>query len=129
MTIVDTSVWIDYFNGVKTRESDLLDKLLGSEPIGIGDLIYTEILQGFTPDAHFRRGKQLLDMLDFFNLGGREIALQSAENYRFLRKKGITVRKTIDTVIATFCILENFPLLHCDRDFEPFVIHFGLKTL
>lgn len=128
MTIVDTSVWINYFNGVITPETDLLDNLLGTEPIGIGDLIYTEILQGFRSDAQFQRGKQLLDMLAFFDFGGKEIALKSAENFRFLRRKGITVRKTIDTLIATFCIYQNLPLLHTDKDFEPFVTYLGLKV-
>lgn len=127
MTIVDTSVWIDYFNGIKSRETDLLDTLLGSEPIGVGDLIYMEVLQGFKSDTHFQRGKQLLDMLVFFEFGGKEIALKSARNYRFLRKKGITVRKTIDAIIATFCIEQDFQLLHCDKDFAPFATYLGLK--
>jgi len=128
MTIVDTSVWIDYFNGVVTRETDLLDSLLGAEPVGIGDIIYVEILQGFRSDTQFQRAKQLLDMLAFFDFGGKALALKSAENFRFLRKKGITVRKTVDVIIATFCIQQNLPLLHCDKDFEPFVAHLGLKV-
>lgn len=129
MIIVDSSIWIDYFNGKITRETELLYQLLGQESIGIGDLILTEILQGFSSDAEYQKAKTALDTLSFFNLGGKAIALKSAENYRQLRKKGITVRKTIDVIIATFCIQQNFPLLHCDKDFEPFATHLGLKVL
>ncbi len=129
MTIVDSSVWVDYFNGVTTRETDLLDGLLGQEPIGIGDLILTEVLQGFTSDAEYESAKSAMETLSFFQLGGKQVAIKSAENYRLLRKKGITVRKTIDVIIATFCIEANFPLLHCDKDFEPFVTYLGLKIL
>lgn len=129
MTIVDSSVWVDYFNGIRTRETDLLDRLLGQEPIGIGDLILIEVLQGFISDAAYKSAKNAMETLSFFQFGGKELALKSAENYRLLRKKGITVRKTIDVIIATFCIEANFPLLHCDKDFEPFVTQFGLKVL
>jgi len=129
MTIVDSSVWIDYFNGKTTRETELLHQLLGVESIGIGDLILTEVLQGFTSDLEYQLAKTALSALPFFNFGGTSIALKSAENYRHLRKNGITVRKTIDVFIATFCIQQNFPLLHCDKDFEPFVTHLGLKVL
>lgn len=129
MTIVDSSVWIDYFNGKVTRETDLLHSLLGREPVGIGDLILTEVLQGFTSDAAYKRAKAAMEVLAFFNFGGKLIAIKSAENYRSLRKKGITVRKTIDVIIATFCIESNFPLLHCDKDFDPFITHFGLQVL
>lgn len=129
MTIVDSSVWVDYFNGRTTRETELLDQLLGQEPVGIGDLIYTEILQGFTSDIEYLKAKIALDALSFFNFGGKSIAIKSAENYRRLRKKGLTVRKTIDVIIATFCIEQNFPLLHSDKDFESFVTHMGLKVL
>ncbi len=129
MTIVDASVWIDYFNGVGSRETDLLDGLLGREPVGIGDLTLTEVLQGFTSDTDYETAKTALQALAFFPFGGKDIAIKSAENYRLLRKKGIKVRKTIDIIIATLCIVENFSLLHSDRDFEPFVTHLGLKVL
>ncbi len=128
MTIVDSSVWIDYFNGNITRETELLDQLLGRVQLGVGDLIFTEVLQGFSVDADFYTAKSLLETLSFFNFGGKPIAIKSAENYRFLRKKGVTVRKTIDVIIATACLEYDFTLLHSDRDFIPFVNHFGLKT-
>lgn len=129
MTIVDSSVWIDYFNGKITRETELLDQLLGRVQLGIGDLILTEVLQGFSVDADFNMARSLLETLSFYNFGGKPIAIKSAENYRFLRKKGVTVRKTIDVIIATACLEYDFTLLHADRDFIPFVNHFGLKTL
>ena len=129
MTIVDSSVWIDYFNGKVTRETELLDQLLGRVQLGVGDLIFTEVLQGFSADADFNMAKSLLETLSFFNFGGKPIVIKSVENYRFLRKKGVTVRKTIDVIIATACLEYDFTLLHADRDFIPFVNHFGLKTL
>ncbi len=129
MTIIDSSVWIDYFNGNITRETELLDQLLGRVQLGVGDLIFTEVLQGFSVDADYYTAKSLLETLSFFNFGGKTIAIKSAENYRFLRKKGVTVRKTIDVIIATACLEYDFTLLHADRDFIPFVNHFGLKML
>lgn len=129
MTIVDSSVWIDYFNGNITRETELLDQLLGRVQLGVGDLIFTEVLQGFTVDTDYNMARSLLETLSFFNFGGKTIAIKSAENYRFLRKKGLAVRKTIDVIIATACLEYNFTLLHADRDFIPFANHFGLKTL
>ena len=129
MTIVDSSVWIDYFNGNITRETELLDQLLGRVQLGVGDLIFTEVLQGFTVDTDYNMARSLLETLSFFNFGGKTIAIKSAENYRFLRKKGLTVRKTIDVIIATACLEYDFTLLHADRDFIPFANHFGLKTL
>lgn len=129
MILVDTSIWIDYFNGRDTREVDKLDSLLGSEPLAVGDLILTEILQGFGSDADFRKAKELLTALTLFEMLGRDNALRSAEHYRELRKRGVTVRKTVDVIIATFCIVENHSLLHADRDFIPFVEHFGLRTV
>ncbi len=129
MTIVDSSVWVDYFNGKVTRETELLDQLLGRVQLGVGDLIFTEVLQGFSADADFNMAKSLLETLSFFNFGGKPIVIKSVENYRFLRKKGVTVRKTIDVIIATACLEYDFTLLHADRDFIPFVNHFGLKTL
>lgn len=129
MTIVDSSVWIDYFNGNITRETELLDQLLGRVQLGVGDLIFTEVLQGFTVDTDYNMARSLLETLSIFNFGGKTIAIKSAENYRFLRKKGLTVRKTIDVIIATACLEYNFTLLHADRDFIPFANYFDLKTL
>lgn len=129
MTIVDSSVWIDYFKGKITRETELLDQLLGSVQLGIGDLIFIEVLQGFSVDSDYYTAKSLLETLSFFSFGGKSIATKSAENYRLLKKKGFTVKKTIDVIIATACLEHDFTLLHADHDFVPFVNHFGLKTL
>jgi hypothetical protein len=129
MIVVDTSVWVDYFNGVSTPHTDLLDRLLLQEHILIGDLILTEVLQGFRNDADFRKARVLLDTLEFSPMLGKEIALQSAQNYRKLRRTGATVRKTIDVIIATFCIVNRYRLLHTDRDFDPIEKHLGLRIL
>jgi predicted nucleic acid-binding protein len=127
--LVDSSVWIDYFRGASTPQCDQLDALLGSEPLAIGDLILTEVLQGITSDVDFERARTLLTTLDVIELGGLDVAIQAAWNFRTLRSLGFTARKTIDTVIATRCIESRFTLLHADRDFEPFERHLGLRTL
>ena len=129
MIFVDSSVWIDYFTGTNTPETDKLDALLGEEPIAIGDLVLTEVLQGFRTDKDFRKAKELLMSLNIVNMLDTNIALQSAENFRTLRKKGITVRKTIDAIIATYCIENKLPLLHSDKDFQPFHKHLKLKNV
>jgi hypothetical protein len=129
MILVDSSVWIDYFNGRKTWQTNLLDYLLSDIPIIIGDLILAEILQGFRSDNDYKSAKSFLTDLPFRQIGGYQVVVQSAQNYRNLRKKGVTVRKTIDVIIGTYCIIEELPLLHDDRDFEPMVSHLSLKTL
>ncbi|MFZ1641817.1 MAG: PIN domain nuclease [Candidatus Contendobacter sp.] len=129
MILVDSSVWIDYFRGAETPQCERLDALLGDEPLAIGDLILTEVLQGFTSDKDFNQARKLLTSLVVIDLGGREIAIQAARNLRTLRALGVTVRKTIDTLIATRCIESGLTLLHADRDFEPFVIHLGLRSV
>ncbi len=129
MILVDSSVWIDYFRGKATRQTDKLDELLGNEPIAIGDLIVVEVLQGFVADRDFNQAKALLGSLTQIELGGNDIALLAASNFRRLRALGTTVRKTIDTVIATRCIKDDYTLLHSDKDFEPFVRHLGLRSL
>lgn len=126
MILVDSSVWIDYFRGVVTPQTDRLDALLGQEPVAIGDLMLAEVLQGFGKGRDFERALALLGVLDVVEIGGREVAVQAARNYRALRALGITVRKTIDTLIATRCIMDGLPLLYSDRDFEPFVERLGL---
>lgn len=128
MILVDSSVWIDYFRGVSTPESERLDVLLGSEPVAIGDLILAEVLQGFAVEREFNQARRLLTGLHVRTLGGREIAIQAARNSRALRARGVTVRKTIDTVIATHCIEHDVALLYSDRDFDPFVEHLGLRS-
>lgn len=127
MILVDTSVWIDYFNGTRNRQSDALDSLLGREPVAIGDLMLAEVLQGFRSDVGYRRAKSLLLDLPVLEMVTTERAVRAADNFRFLRKRAVTVRKTIDTLIATFCIDRNIPLLFSDRDFEPFVQHLKLR--
>ena len=128
MILVDSSVWIDYFRGAPTPQTEWLDASLGTELIATGDLILTEVLQGFTRDRDFNQAEKLLVSLTIVDLGGRRIAIQAAKNFRALRKRGITVRKTIDTVIATWCIESGLPLLFSDTDFEPFVERLGLRT-
>ena len=128
MIFVDSSVWVDYFNGTQSVETDCLDSLLGKEPVGLGDVVLIEVLQGFRRDQDYKTAKDLLTALAVFTLGGQEMAIKSADNFRLLRKKGITVRKTIDVLIATFCINKNLPLLHSDKDFDPFHQHLKLEN-
>ena len=129
MIVVDSSVWIGYFNGKETRETLLLDGILGIEPVVIGDLILTEVLQGFRSDCDVRRALEAMNTLVFEPMVGRDIALASAQNYRALRARGVTVRKTIDMLIATYCMENGHALLHSDRDFEPIQRYLGLETL
>ncbi len=129
MIVVDSSVWIGYFNGKETRETLLLDGILGIEPVVIGDLILTEVLQGFRSDRDVRRALEAMNTLVFEPMVGRDIALASAQNYRALRARGVTVRKTIDMLIATYCMENGHALLHSDRDFEPIQRYLGLETL
>ena len=129
MILVDSSVWIAYFNGSSIPQTDRLDGLLGQEALAIGDLILTEVLQGFRLDKDYNVAKDLLTSFDVFPLVGEDIAIKSAENFRVLRKKGITIRKTIDVIIATFCIEHNFSLLHCDKDFDAFSTHLNLTSV
>ena len=127
MILVDSSVWIDYFTGVDTGQTDTLDRTLGSRLVAIGDLILTEVLQGFRVDRDYMTAKALFDDLTVFELLGKEMALKSADNFRTLRKRGITIRKTADVIIASFCIDRDLPLLFSDKDFRPFVRHLGLR--
>ena len=129
MILVDSSVWINYFNGKKTSQTDWLDSAFGNKPIIIGDLILTEVLQGFQSENDFRKAKKLLLEFPFMEMVGQNMAIESAANYRFLRKKGVTVRKTIDVMIGTFCIYYHFSLLHDDRDFDPIEKYLKLKTI
>jgi predicted nucleic acid-binding protein len=128
MILVDSSVWIDYFRGTMTPQAEKLDALLGNEPIATGDLILAEVLQGFVSDRDFNQAKKLMTSLVIVDLAGQSIAIQAAKNFRVLRSHGVTVRKTIDTVIATRCIESGLLLLYSDRDFDPFVEHLGLRS-
>ncbi len=129
MIVVDTSVWIDYFNGRSTPAADLLDSLLLRQPLLLGDLILAEVLQGFRSDRDFRRALALLSALEFQSMVGREVAVASARNYRALRARGVSVRKTIDVLIGTFCIKRGHQLLHDDRDFDQMERYLGLHIV
>jgi len=126
--LVDSSVWIDYFRGAQTPQTEKLDRFLSSEPIAVGDLILTEVLQGFGSEQDFNEARRLLTSLQVAELGGQNIAIQAARNFRLLRAQGVTIRKTIDTIIATRCIESGFTLLYSDRDFDPFEQHLGLRS-
>ena len=128
MILVDSSVWIAYFNGVETPQTDRLDALLGQEPIAVGDLILTEVLQGFREDRDYRTAKSLLSDLTLLELLSVERAIRAADTYRALRKQGITIRKTADVIIASYCIDEKIPLLYEDKDFDPMVAKLGLRS-
>lgn len=129
MILVDTSVWIDYFNGENNVFTEELDLQLSKGIVVIGDLILAEILQGFRKDNDFQLAKDSLDELVCFNIVSRTLAVKSAENFRLLRKKGITVRKTTDMLIGTFCIENKISLLYQDRDFDPLKTHLGLTSV
>jgi predicted nucleic acid-binding protein len=128
LILVDSSVWIDYFRGTPGPEADRLDKLLGEAALIVGDVVLAEVLQGFQSDADFDTALALFAAMPTVDIGGREVALEAARNFRRLRGHGITVRKTIDTLIATWCIRNDVRLLYSDRDFDPFVEHLGLRS-
>ena len=128
MILVDSSVWIDFFRGNPTPQVERLDVLLAEERIVVGDLVMTEVLQGFRTERDFNQARKTLDTFDFVELGGFDVALQAAKNFRALQALGFTVRRTIDTIIATKCIEAGYILLHADRDFIPFERHLGLKV-
>lgn len=129
MTLVGSSVWIDYFRGVASPETDKLDSLLGTESLMTGDVIVAEVLQGFSAESDFNVARQMITTrLSVVSLGGPENAIQAARNYRHLRAQGVMIRKTIDTLIATYCIENAVPLLFSDRDFKPFVGYLGLRS-
>lgn len=129
MILVDSSVWVDYLNGVNNWQTQRLESLLPLELLAIGDLILVEVLQGISDENVARRVERLLTSLAIVQLGGEALALQAARNFRVLRRNGITVRKTIDTMIATFCIENDYDLLHNDRDFSGFVKILGLREV
>lgn len=128
MILVDSSVWIDYFRGVATAQTDRLDALLGVEPVLVGDLILTEVLQGFRSQRDFNQALRLMQSMTAVQIGGQDIAIQAARNFRHLRARGLTVRKTIDCLIATRCMEDGHALLFSDRGFLPFVEHLGLEA-
>ena len=129
MILVDSSVWIGYFNGKINPQTDWLDSSLGKEIIIVGDLILVEVLQGFKSYRDYHRAKELLLNFRIMEMLGQELAIKSAENYRFFQKKGVTIRKTIDITIGTFCIHYNIYLLHDDQDFHPLIRYLGLNEV
>ncbi|GIV71337.1 type II toxin-antitoxin system VapC family toxin [Caldilinea sp.] len=129
MLLVDSTVWVDYFNGLRTPHTDYLDALLDQDLILVGDLILAEVLQGFREDADFDTARRALAKFQQVQMVTPALALQSARNHRLPRRRGVTVRKTIDSLIATWCIENGVPLLHNDRDFDAYEAHLGLRVL
>lgn len=129
MILVDSSVWIDFFRGARSPQAERLDGLLGTTRIVVGDLILAEVLQGIQDEREFQQVRKTLDSFYQVDIVGRDIAVQAAKNFRKLRDLGFTVRKTIDTLIATRCIENNYTLLHSDRDFDAFEVHLGLRVM
>ena len=128
MVVVDSSVWVDYFRGVRTVQSELLDRSFGRQPIIAADLVVAEVLQGTRDERSFALAEARLALADPLVICDHRVAVMAARNYRHLRSLGITIRKTIDTLIATRCILDRLPLLYSDRDFDPLVAHLGLRS-
>ncbi len=129
MILVDTSVWIDYFNGNENNKTNTLDSALIDGTVAIGDIIFLEILQGFRHDKDYNKAEKTLSSLDMYEMFGSSMVSKCANNYRALRKKGITIRKTTDVIIATFCIDNKLPLLYSDKDFDPFAKHLKLISV
>jgi predicted nucleic acid-binding protein len=127
MILVDSSVWIDFFNGVESTETTQLDEFLSTDTICTGDIILAEVLQGFRSDRDYRAAKEILTELPIYQIVTPELALVGADNYRKLRKRGITIRKSVDNWIATFCLENKIPLLFSDRDFNPYLEYLGLR--
>jgi len=128
MVVADTTVWIDYVHGLIAPYTNALDYELLHNRVITGDLLIAEFLQGFRNDKDFEAAKEIMDSLIYCDMLGKDIALKSAENFRFMRKNGITIRKTADIIIGTFCIEHDLPLLHNDRDFEPMEKYLGLRV-
>lgn len=129
MIIADTSVWVDYFRGIDAAHTNKLDMALGTDEFFMGDLIITELMQGARTEKSISQIKDIISKMQCVNMVGQKIAYESAANYRLLRSKGITVRKTIDMLIGTYCIQSDASLIHNDRDFDPIEMHLGLKVL
>ena len=129
MILVDSSVWVDYFNGRVTPQTDYLDGVLGEEWVAVGDLILAEVLQGFRRDRHFAIAADLMTSLTVFEMLGEARAIRAAQCYRALRRRGVTVRKTSDVIIGAFCVDERIPLLFSDRDFGPMVRHLDMPAV
>jgi predicted nucleic acid-binding protein len=129
MVIIDTTVWIDYFNGTATPETEWLDREAERRRLGVLDLCVCEILQGLATDQEAARVLRYLRRFEIFETGGIDLAAATAHNHRQLRQRGRTVRKTIDCLIATFCLRQGHALLHSDRDFDAFEERLGLQVI
>ena len=129
MVLIDTSVWIDFLNGVRTPETDWLDQQLPRQRLGVLDLVLCEVLQGVRSETEAGTVLKELKRLEVFATGGLDLAVAAARNYRLLRRRGRTVRKTLDCLIATFCLIHGHALLHCDRDFDPFEKELDLRVV
>ena len=129
MILVDSSVWIDYLRGTQAPHTDRLDELLARQPLAIGDLMLAEVLQGCRSEREAERVQAELMQLELVVIGGVQVSVETARNFRRLRALGVTVRKTIDGLIATRCLLDGFELLHHDRDFDAFERHLGLRCV
>lgn len=127
MIVVDTSAWIDYVNGIEGFHTQLIDYELEHSRIITGDIIITEFLQGFKSQKDFNRAKEMMELLEYHDFLGKDIAIKAANNFRILRKNGVTIRKTIDVIIATFCIENDYELIHNDKDFNAMEEILGLK--
>lgn len=129
MVIVDTTVWVDYLRGTQNPETDWLNREIDRQRLGLTDMILCEVLQGIRDDRSFIQVHRALRRFEIFQTGGAELALATARNFRRLRVQGYTVRKTIDCLIATFCMERGHSLLHRDRDFDPFEQLMGLSVV
>lgn len=129
MILVDSSVWIDFFRNLPTAQAEWLDRNLGVEGLVVGDLILAEVLRGFKSERGFNEARRMLATLEQVNLAGEEIAVEAANNFRRLRARGVTVRGTVDVIIATRCLADGLRLLHNDRDFDVFEAHLGLQVV
>lgn len=127
MILVGTSVWIDYFNGIDSGQTQSLDRILSEQTVLVGDIILTEILQGFDSQKEFRLAKRTLDPLDCIHLGGKSLAIKAAINFCFLRSKGVKLRKTVNMLIGTWCFEYEVELLHNDNDFDQIALQLPLQ--
>jgi predicted nucleic acid-binding protein len=129
MILVDSSVWIDHLRNVFTRPVRRLRQLVEQERILVGDLILCEVLQGVRSETQAREVEAALRRFELVTLADPDLAVKAAENYRFLHRRGITIRTTVDLIIGTFCMERGHALLHSDRDFEPMERFLGLRTV
>jgi len=129
MTLIDTTVWIDYFRNRSTPETDWLEREVSRQRLGLTDLILCEVLQGIANPQEFDETRTALQQFEIFSTGGIHLAVISAQNYQALRLQGVTIRKTIDCLIASFCVFHGHTLLHNDRDYDSFEQLLGLRVV